>query len=119
MPRVQAMRIGYEHSSSCVLNESGAGLPLIRLLRGIDPSACCWRSKRKVTASRAVARSPSATRPVQASYRSRAKTSRYEPKYVLLGSPAETAWPHGDARLATIAPWKVLSSDAFTTLALR
>ena len=35
------------------------------------------------------------------------------------GSPAETAWPHGEARLATIAPGKVLSSDALITLALR
>ena len=35
------------------------------------------------------------------------------------GSPAETAWPHGEARLATIAPGNVLSSDALITLALR
>src|SRR5450759_706351 len=119
MPSVQAMRIGYEHSSSWVLNESGANFPLTRLLRGIEPSACCCRSKRKVTVSRAVARSPSATRPVQASYRSRAKTSRYEPKYVLLGSPAEIACPHGEARLATMAPGKVLSSEALITFALR
>ncbi len=70
-------------------------------------------------ASRAVARSPSASSPVHASYRSRAKTSRYDPKYVFAGSPADTACPHGDARLATIAPGKVLSSDALSTFALR
>ena len=38
---------------------------------------------------------------------------------MLLGSPAETAWPHGEARLATIAPGNVLSSEALTTFALR
>ena len=27
------------------------------------------------------------------------------------GSPAEIAWPHGEAGLATIAPGNVLSSD--------
>ena len=37
---------------------------------------------------------------------------------MLLGSPAEIAWPHGEARLATIAPGNVLSSDAFSTFAL-
>ena len=30
---------------------------------------------------------------------------------MLFGSPAEIACPHGEARLATIAPGKVLSSD--------
>jgi len=70
------MRIGYDTSSSCVPKESGASLPFGRLLRGIDPSACCWRRNRKRTVSRAVARSPSATRPLNVSYRSRANTSR-------------------------------------------
>ncbi len=36
---------------------------------------------------------------------------------MLFGSPAETAWPHGEDMLATIAPGKVLSSDAFSTFA--
>ncbi len=36
---------------------------------------------------------------------------------MLPGSPAEIAWPHGDVMLATIAPGKVLSSEAFSTLA--
>ena len=35
------------------------------------------------------------------------------------GSPAEIACPHGEARLATIAPGNVLSSDALITFALR
>ena len=35
------------------------------------------------------------------------------------GSPAETAWPQGEARLAEIAPGNVLSSDALMTFALR
>ena len=113
-----AISSGYDVSSSWVPKESGATLPLRRLLRGIEPSACCWLLKRKSVASRAVALSPSAIRPVQISYRSRAKTSRYEPKNVFAGSPAETAWPHGDAGAATIAPGKVLSSAAFSTLAL-
>jgi hypothetical protein len=38
---------------------------------------------------------------------------------VFAGSPAETACPHGEARLATIAPGNVLSSDALITFALR
>ena len=66
-PSCCAIRIGYATSSSCVPNESGAGLPLTRLFRGIDPSGSCWRSKRKSVAARAVARSPAATRPVQVS----------------------------------------------------
>src|SRR5260370_18090907 len=109
LPGVHAIRIGYEHSSNCVLKESGASLPLTRLLRGIEPSGCCCRSKRNVTASRAVARSPSATSPVHASYRSRENTSRYEPKKVLFGSPPDTAWPPGAERLPPIAPETVLS----------
>ena len=75
-PSWSAIRIGYDVSSSCVPNESGAALPLTRLLRGIEPSACCWRSNRNSVASRAVCRSPSAISPVHASYRSRANTSR-------------------------------------------
>ncbi len=90
-PACHAMRIGYAVSSSCVPNESGAVLPFSSELRGIDPSACCWRSKRNRTVSRAVARSPAESRPVNVSYRSRAKTSRYEPKKVFAGSPALTA----------------------------
>ena len=66
-PSCCAIRIGYATSSSCVPNESGAGLPLTRLFRGIDPSGSCWRSKRKSVAARAVAMSPAATRPVQVS----------------------------------------------------
>src|SRR5690242_790697 len=108
------MMIGKLHSSSCVLNESGAVLPLTRLLRGNEPSASCWRLNRKFTTSRAVRVSPASRSPVQASYTSRAKTSRYDPKYVLLGSPAETAWPQGEAMLAISAPGKVLSSEALT-----
>ena len=92
-------------------------MPFTRLLRGIEPSGSCWRVKRNVTASRAVVKSPAATSPVQASYRSRAKTSRYDPKYRLFGSPAEIAWPQGDAGAATIAPGNVLSSAALITLA--
>jgi hypothetical protein len=37
----------------------------------------------------------------------------------LAGSPAETDCPHGEVRLATIAPGKVLSSEALTTFAFR
>jgi hypothetical protein len=59
-----------------LLNESGAGLPLVRLLRGIEPSACCWRSNRNVVMSRAARRSPARYIDVHASYRSRANTSR-------------------------------------------
>ena len=58
----------------------GRVLPLTSELRGIEPSGSCWRSNRNSVASRAVARSPAAINPVHASYRSRANTSRYEPK---------------------------------------
>jgi hypothetical protein len=54
---------------------------------------------------------------VNVSYRSRANTSRYEPKNVFAGSPALTAWPHGLASEATTAPAKVLSSLALSTWA--
>jgi hypothetical protein len=116
-PACQAIRMGYAVSSSCVPNESGAVRPLSSELRGIEPSACCWRSNRNRTVARAVAASPVASRPVNVSYRSRANTSRYEPKNVLAGSPALTAWPHGLAREATTAPGNVLSSLALSTWA--
>ena len=101
---------------------SGAALPFSSELRGIAPSGSCWRSNRNSVAARAVPRSPSASSPVKASYRSRANTSRYEPKYdgsPPASTPAGTDWPHGLASDATIAPGKVLSSLAFSTLADR
>ena len=73
--------------------------------------------------ARAVARSPSASSPVNPSYRSRANTSRYEPKYTglprLQRAPALTACPHGLASEATSAPGKVLSTLALSTFADR
>ena len=75
-PDCSAITIGYDVSSSWVPPVSGAGLPLSSELRGMDPSACCWRSNRNRVAARAVTRSPSTSSPVNASYRSRANTSR-------------------------------------------
>ena len=48
------MRIGYDDSSSWSPPVSGAFLPLGSELRGIRPSASCWRSNRKRVAARAV-----------------------------------------------------------------
>ena len=75
-PDCSAIRIGYAVSSSCVPPVSGAGWPLTSELRGSCPLASCCRSSRNRVAARAVARSPSVSRPVNASYRSRENTSR-------------------------------------------
>ncbi len=75
-PDRYAIRIGYAVSSSWSPPVSGAAWPLTSELRGISPVERCWSSSRNRVAARAVERSPSASSPVNASYRSRAKTSR-------------------------------------------
>src|SRR5262249_35924028 len=51
-PACNAITIGYAVSSSWVPPVSGAVFPLSSELRGMDPSACCWRSNRNRVAAR-------------------------------------------------------------------